>query len=249
MSSWSTQCVRIGLPPAGRFHLQSRRVRDLHRDVHIIWSVCWKWIAHHASWHMSTQRNRRWLDRFSSMNSSIHRICACTLGSLLVKSARTARPRSVWCAQCKNVVWTHNDFLPSVAVALRMTTCMHQQNPRVRNRKQRPDCWGPKRQMLKTNAKILNWKIIAVTKKNKRCRKTGAACAVWVFAAPARIVRLQWIIRGTHTLLNNNRGTISLPHDTTHHELVPTTKMMGVVCLAWDCPLLSSVLTPVFWWS
>ena len=132
-------------------------------------------------------------------------------------SSVTAKPRSVWCAQCKNVVWTHNDFLPSVAVALRMATCMHQQNPRVRNRKQRPDCWGPKRQMLKTSAKILNWKIIAVTK-NKRCRKTGAVCAVWVFAAPARIVRLQWIIRGTHTLLHHNRGDhfIATTHPTTN---------------------------------
>ena len=158
---WVASCWQIPLA-------ESSESCDLHHDVHIIWSVCWKWIAHHASWEMSTQKNRRWLDRFSSVKFFEPSNLCLYFGLITCEkctSAVTANPRSVWCAQCNNVVWTHNDLLPSVAVALRMATCMHQQNPRVRNRKQRPDCWGPKRQMLKTSAKILNWKIIAVTKK------------------------------------------------------------------------------------
>ena len=170
--------------------------------TYITWSVCWKWIAHHASWEKSTQKNRRWLDRFSSVNVFDSSILCLYFGLITCEkctSSVTAKPRSVWCAQWKNVVWTHNDLLPSVAVAIRMATCTNRiQECETGSRDLTTEAWN-------RNAKILNWKIIAVTK-NKRCRKTGAVCAVWVCSAPARIVRLQWIIRGTHTLLHNNRG-------------------------------------------
>ena len=93
-------------------------------------------------------------------------------------SSATAKPRSVSCAQCRNVVVTYNDFLSSAAVAKRKATVLHQQNQRMSVREtQSRDLTA---EGDKTTCFCLVSNNIAVTK-TRGARRQVRFCSVWCF--------------------------------------------------------------------
>ena len=106
----------LGFPPAGRFHLHSRRTRDFHSvlktDLKVLRDVlevnCSSYVLKDV-----LPEESAWLGRFSSV--SFCESSNLDLGSSPVKGACHLSPQTPRSAQCMTVVWTRNDFrvLPS----------------------------------------------------------------------------------------------------------------------------------------